>query len=581
MKLSSASRIGSAPRVLAALALSAILSLPLANATRAATPQEPGGRFRVLVVPMESSALDKRFGGKVADEIADRLEGFSTHTPIAEKEYKRALKQYEVKEDELDLIKARQLANLMGAQVVFYGTLATTGGSFKAEGTFISVRSGDELKVPAVMIGDRSDASVKKIADAAIAAFQKQVDFGRAVAFCADYVGSQQPENALRNCNDALEINPSSVPALFNKGLAFRQLFENATAGTNGWADSAVTYFQKVLEVQPGYRDAMQNAAYIYSQSGNAEKANELYKQYLELDPGNVPVRLKVAYDLAQAGLMPQAIDIIQAGLEYAEEDVDLLQSLGDYSLRYSTEDSSYVDIALKAYEKVLDVKGEETDQSIIENTLAAYTRANRTQEAVAFAERALETQADNAKLWSLYADALGRLERYSDASTAMDKVIQIDPAYSNGYLKRGQFKLQGGDEAGGLADFNLAIQSGSSTGDDVFKLFWGEAHSARNKKDYGQAVRYFDRASQYAPANQRQELSFWWGYTYYQLGEQQAQPDDASCAQLKRAQSNFQAANQQLDRAGNVRPEVNNFKDAAGKWLLNVEARIKRAKCG
>ncbi len=578
MELSVAKSRGNGVIWLASMAVAFALGAGLAaEAHAAARQQEPGGRFRVLVVPIESSALDRKFGEKVAKEISSRLAEFPTHAPVPEKEFGRALKQYEVKREELNAIKARQLANLMGAQVVFYGSLSESGGAYDVSAGFIDVKTGDEVQVPPVRIRDKNDRAVQSVAAAAIKAFETQVRFVRARQFCADYVGSQQPDNALRNCNEALEINSKSVPALFNKGLAFRQLFENTEVGTNGWADSAIAYFQRVLSNQPGHRDALQNAAYIYSQSGQAERASELYKQYLELDPGNVPVRLKVAYDLAQADLMAPAIDIIQEGLKHAEEDVDLLQSLGDYSLRYSAEDSSYVDVALQAYEKVLEIKGEETDLTIVENALAAYTRANRTREAVAFAEKALQAHAESPRLWSLYADALSRLNRYADASAAMDKVIGLDASYANEYLKRGQFQMQGGDEAGGMADFNLAIESGSSSADDVYRLFFSTAHQARNGGDLPGAVRYFERASRFAPANQKREVEFWWGYTYYQLGERLAKPDQTTLGQLQRAQGNFQAAMQHFNRAGSVRKEVPALKDATEKWLLNVEARIKQ----
>lgn len=580
MKSGSIVSVGTGVGALVGATLIFSLSLPVALEAHAATfdLQEPGGRFRVLVVPLACRDLDKKFGEKVAEELRSNLEDFSTHAPIPENEYKRALKRYEVKEEELNPIKARQLANLMGAQVVYYGACVPSGTSYQVDAGFIDVSTGDEVNAPELKISDKSDESVARVAQASIGAFEKQVRFVRARQFCADYVNSQQPDNALRNCNEALEINSTSIPALFNKGLAFRQLYENEeSGGTNGWADSAVYYFERVLEQDPGRREAIQNAAYIYSQIGEAEKASELYRQFLELDPANVPVRLKVAYDMAQAGLMAEAIDIIKEGLQYSEENVDLLQSLGDYALRYSDEDSTYVDTAVEAYEQVLTLKGEETDQAIIENALAAYTRANRSQEAIAFAERALESFSDSPRLWSLYADALGRDGRLADASAAMDRVIELDPSYPNAYLKRGQFKLQNGQDQAAMADFNLAIQSGSSTAADVYRLFYSAAHVARNDHDYAEAVDYFGRAAEFAPADQKQDLEFWWGYTFYQLGEALAKPEDAGLNQLQRAQQDFQAAMTHFNRAGSVRREIPQLKDATDRWLLNVDARIRQ----
>ena len=575
---------GSGGTVLRSLAVVALL----AGLTLSSTPnslaiaQEPGGRFRVLVVPMQSKALDDDFGEDVAKELRDRLEDFATHAPIAENEFKRALKRYEVKPEDLNAIRARQLANLMGAQVVFWGEVNKAGAGYEVDAKFIDVKTGDEVAVPKVTVRDDNDEAVKKIAAAAIDAFQEQVKFVRARQFCADYAGSQQPENAIRNCNEALEINPKSVDALYNKGLAFRQLYENEQQqGTNGWADSAITYFERVLENDPGRRIAMQQAAWLYSKMGEANKATELYKQYLELDPGNVPVRLKVAYDLANADLMPEAIEIIQGGLEYAENDTTLLQSLGDYALQYSSEDSSYVDIALDAYKKVLELKGAQTDVALIENAIAAYTRADKPQEAVQFAEQALESHSDSPRLWSLYADALGRMERYSEAAAAMDSVIALDESYQHAYLKRGRFKLQAGNEDAALADFQKAIQVGSSTESDVFTLLWAEAIQNRNNGNYTKALPFFEKAAEYAPADKRQELQFWWGYTNYQLGEQLANPQDAGINQLQRAQSQFQASLQHLNQAGQVKKEIPQLKDAAQKWLLNIEARIKQLSRG
>jgi len=565
---------------LAAVLVVGLSFAPAPEAQAAVVQQEPGGRFRVLVVPLMCRDLDKNFGKKVAEEIRDQLDEFSTHAPIPENEYKRALKRYEIKEEDITAIKARQLANLMGAQVVYFGSCSAAGAQWSVDAGFILVASGDEVSVPDLMVPDKNDESVGNVAGASIAAFQEQVKFVRARQFCADYVGSQQPENALRNCNEALEINSGSAETLMNKGLAFRQLMEaeaEANRGTNGWADSAVVYFERALEVDPGRREALSNAAYIYSQKGDAEKASELYQDYLELDPANVPVRLKVAYDLAQAGLMVEAIDIIEAGLEFTPDNVDLLQSMGDYALRHSSEDPSYVEPALAAYERVLEIKGEETELSIIENALAAYTRAERTDEAIAFAELALESHADSPRLWSLYADALGRSGRYSDASAAMDQVIQLDASYPNGYLKRGQFKLENDDREGAMADFDQAIASGTSSQDDVYLLFYSQAHGARNNDQYSDAVGFFENAAQFAPADKKQDVEFWWGYTYYQLAEQIATPEDVGLSQLQRAERNFAAAKTHFQRAGSVRNEIPQLMDACDRWLLNVQARIKQ----
>lgn len=575
---------GNADRIWGSLAALALLagSTPCLTPAAHALAQEPGGRFQVLVVPLESEALDDDFGEDVAKAIRDRLEDFTTHRPIAENEFKRALKRYEVRRQDLNAIRARQLANLMGAQVVFWGAVQRAGSAYEVDAKFIVVKSGDEVAVPKVTVTSDRNEEVNKVAEAVIDAFGKQVQFVRSLQFCGEYVSSSQPDNAIRNCNEALEINPRSVEGLYNKALAFRQKYENGEeGGTNGWADSAIVYFERVLENDPGRRPAMLNLAWLFTQIGNADRASDLYKQYLELDPGNVPVRLQVAYDLAQAGLMPEAIEIIQAGLEFAENDTTLLQSLGDYSLQYSGEDSTYIDVAIEAYERVLELKGAQTDLSVIENVIAANNRAGRPADAVQFAERALESRSDSPRLWSLYADALAQLNRYNDAAAAMDSVVALDATYGHAFLRRGRFKLKAGNEQAAMADLRQAIETGTSTEQDVFNLLWSEAiatrNNANNPRRYVESLPLFEKAAQFAPADQRQEVHFWWGYTHYQLGEQLADPQDVGINQLQQAKANFEAAIRNFDQAGNVRREVAQLRDGADKWMLNVDARIKQ----
>jgi hypothetical protein len=129
------------------------------------------------------------------------------------------------------------------------------------------------------------------------------------------------------------------------------------------------------------------------------------------------------------------------------------------------------------------------------------------------------------------------------------------------------------------LGDFRHAIESGSSTPQDVFRLFWAEAHTAREQRDLASAAKYFSNASEFAQEGEQQrEVQFWWGYTFYQLGEGIAERENVGLDQLRQAQNYFQSAQKHFQRAGDVRQEAAQLRDGTDKWLLNLEARIKRA---
>ena len=127
------------------------------------------------------------------------------------------------------------------------------------------------------------------------------------------------------------------------------------------------------------------------------------------------------------------------------------------------------------------------------------------------------------------------------------------------------------------MADFDQAIASGTSTQEDVYRLFYSQAHVERNDKSYGAAIGFFEDASRFAPADRKQDVEFWWGYTYYQLGEQLATPEDAGLNRLQRAENAFGSAKTHFQRAGSVRNEIPQLLEASDRWLLNVQARIKQ----
>ena len=95
-------------------------------------------------------------------------------------------------------------------------------------------------------------------------------------------IGKGEYDLAIVDYNKALELNPKSVPAYFNRGRAF--YFKREFA-------SAVESYTKVIELTPEDSVVYYNRGVAYEKMGDNLKAIEDYKKAVELDENNEPAK--------------------------------------------------------------------------------------------------------------------------------------------------------------------------------------------------------------------------------------------------------------------------------------------------
>ncbi len=160
--------------------------------------QEASARFRVMVGNIQGlDGADKKFGERLADELRDLINDMGTHRPIDEGELKKWLKEYKVDMEDLDCVKAQQLAGLIDAQVVFCGDYRPEGENFRVKTKFID-SSGEEFPVEPVTVPQRGQ---REAAVHIYQALQRQSDQARRTRFCGEYAGSQNWSEAENMCS--------------------------------------------------------------------------------------------------------------------------------------------------------------------------------------------------------------------------------------------------------------------------------------------------------------------------------------------------------------------------------------------
>jgi tetratricopeptide (TPR) repeat protein len=223
-----------------------------------------------------------------------------------------------------------------------------------------------------------------------------------------------------------------------------------------------------------------------------------------------------------------------------------------------ATSDGGVVDeeaarVAVDAYEHLLVLVGDSIEVGTLKNTIAAYMALDEIDAAIDFSDRALQQIPDSASLWSVRADALARAERYPEAAEAMNRVLTLDPAYPNAYLRRGMFKLREGDESGAVSDFREAIAAGSDPNTIASQLLARGYQDYFQKAQYRGAIGLFTTGLEFATsAEMKQQLAFFTGAAYFQQGVGLDESNNAEgCAPAQRALDSFQKALPYMNQAG------------------------------
>jgi len=543
------------------------------------------GRAQVIVAPLKTQGVDKDFGKDVAKKVRKALESFDLLAPVQEDKVHKAMDQYKLDEDQMDLVSWRQLATPLGAQLIIYGTAQKGAGGITVDAEFVDAKRGEEMKVPEFTVnGTDADEAAKQIVNA----LDKQVKFLRALANCTDYMSGNQFEDAARNCDAALEINPKSGRALYLRGrVAMKQ--EN-------WQD-AQKYLKQVVDLEPSNEDAIQSLAYSNAQLGNQDRALELYKQYLQFNPDNQQIRLSVAYNLASAGAYGQAMQVIQAGLERDSTSSALWKYLGDVALRKGTAgdkskmtasstigDTAAVRTAIDAYHKYVQLEPDSATTGIYRNIVAADLQLGKLDEADQESMQAIHAlPGKDAGLWSLRADVLAQQDHLKQAVAAMDSAIATDSTYQNAYFKRGLFELRAGMGDRAVQDFHTSVDRNGQDPNQIANALFGRGYQDYFKNGkYQDAVNLFTTALDFASEpDLTQQLNFWSGYAYYKLGEaiDESNKDDQACQPAQRALAAFQKVGPHMKQAGSYQAQSQkSVSDGTDVYTYRQNQIIKKA---
>ena len=554
---------------------------------------QDGGRFKVLIpyfTPLED-AKDK-FGKTASKELRELMGSMPTHVAMSERDIKDEVKNFDMKIQDLDCIRTRQLASQIDVPVAICASYTEQADkSWVISAEVWDIAGSESFPIESFPIGEKDgEGAAVHIYDA----FERYSTTVRSAAICNDYYASQQWENALRNCDESLGLNPNAIGTRYLRGLVLYEM-ENHT--------DALIEFEKVIAVNPYHEDALQRAGYIAALTDQDTKARDYYSRYLEINPGNAAIRMRIAYELAQAGDPVGAMEFIQVGLDVDSENVDLHEQYGGFAFSAALEIQQeaavgaenggdavapeavgYYREAIASYEKVFEAKGAETPVGHLSNVISAYIQLEDLEAAISLGERVLQTHGDEDRLWLLYADALQRNERLDDAITALDRVMEINPDHPNAALRQGNWLIQAGRVSDAVDVLSVAAENNPQQAQQAAQMVFAEAYqNGVEKDDYMYAASAVSDAKRIPNLSEAMmnQLNFWHGYSLYQraLAEQEPQTLPTANLSLPKFYQALELLNLAGDYPESVGVNLQQLIDNAGTYIEIQDAIIKRGQ--
>jgi len=519
-----------------------LFALTLLGSTALLAQQTVSGRFRVLIPDFQPiNDEDDDFGKDLADELRDLIDEMLTHRAVDEDDIKDALKEFDLKMEDLNCIIARQLAQQNNYQVVLCARYQGNKEAWQIQNIrFVDSATGEVFEVDPVMSADKMEEEAARQIVQRFALFVEQT---RVAIFCRDYAQSQQWENSLTNCDRALELNPNSNTSRYTRANVLRQTdrYEESLAET-----------QRLLERDPFHENALLLGGFLATNLDDTEVARDFYNRYLELDPTNASVRMNVAYDLAQEGDPLGGMLIIEEGVALDPDNIAFYEQLGNFAFAGAgrvERDAQAADPdgdgmtpevreiygkAIAAYERVFVEKGAEMLVSQLRNVSAAQLKLGNVDEAMTFGERAIASHPEDASLRAIYAEALKESGQISEAVAALASIEEINPDWPNLHLRMASWLIEDGRVEEAVPVLLTAVERGSAP-DQAGNMIFSHAYSTYiqpTEKRYLRFIELILMTGGFGVGAETQETyDFWHAYSRYNVAMQAQAPETAVSA--------------------------------------------------
>ena len=273
----------------------------------------------------------------------------------------------------------------------------------------------------------------------AIAGVRMATVFHRESARARKMMGSmllraRRPAEAIEPLSEAIRLDPTSVEALVNLGVAQRDI---------GDLGAAELSYRKALELAPNDAIARNNLGNVLSADRRHDEAQEQYRRAIDLNPSYAEAKANLGNTLRDLGRVDEAVAHMALAAAEHPDHAGVLNAYGN-TLRIAEKFDEAVDVLRRAL--VIS-----PDSAEVHNNLGlVLTLKNKWVEAESHFHAAVAARPDMAVICNNHGALLLRMFRFEDAVKALGIAIARDPNYEEAMCNLGvaHYMLGQADEA-------------------------------------------------------------------------------------------------------------------------------------
>jgi arylsulfatase A-like enzyme/Flp pilus assembly protein TadD len=200
------------------------------------------------------------------------------------------------------------------------------------------------------------------------------------------YQNSGRLEEARRELERAVELDPTYDPALYYLGRLYARL---------GELEKSIAAYEATLALQPSNVPTKRELATVLQLSGQAERAQAYLEDSLTSDPRSAAAWSQLASVRAERGLWRSAVEALERAGELVPDDPGLLNFHAWVLATAPDEGARSASRAVELGERLVALQAQ--DAGFLDTLAACYAEAGRFEEAIEAEERALELSAAGA----------------------------------------------------------------------------------------------------------------------------------------------------------------------------------------
>src|SRR5271165_4342272 len=265
---------------------------------------------------------------------------------------------------------------------------------------------------------------------------QALIDAGNQAAEAENY------EEAAEAFESAIAADPTNARARYNLALAEQNL---------GDLESAVATYRRAIQLDPNLIEAYINLGYLYGKLGLDEESLEVFQQAIELNAENDELYVALGDSYRELGFLEDAIQAYRQAEILNEENAQAQESLRDVRERVNSQAG-----LIARLESQLDA--DPSDPERYAEVIGAYLEAQRYQDALQLSLRATELFPDDPAMHETQAIVHESMGENEAASTAWQRVIDLDPEDIDAWERLGATYLEQGKATEAVEAFRKGV---------------------------------------------------------------------------------------------------------------------------